>query len=41
MRIPLIDISAALSWRGWPYALRDRVVRPLRNHPRLDASLSR
>ncbi|MEH2515015.1 CelD/BcsL family acetyltransferase involved in cellulose biosynthesis [Bradyrhizobium sp. AZCC 1610] len=38
-RLPLIDISAALSWRGWPYALRDRVVRALRNYPRLDAWL--
>jgi CelD/BcsL family acetyltransferase involved in cellulose biosynthesis len=41
MRIPLIDISAALSWRGWPHALRDRVVRELRNYPRLDAWLKR
>ncbi|XSC45003.1 GNAT family N-acetyltransferase [Bradyrhizobium sp. RDT10] len=41
MRIPLIDISAALSWRGWPYALRDRVVRELRNYARLDAWLKR
>ena len=23
-RLPLLDISAALSWRGWPFALRDR-----------------
>jgi len=22
-RLPLIDISAALSWRGWPYGLRE------------------
>jgi CelD/BcsL family acetyltransferase involved in cellulose biosynthesis len=40
-RLPLIDISAALSWRGWPYALRDRAVCGLRNHPRLDARLRR
>jgi CelD/BcsL family acetyltransferase involved in cellulose biosynthesis len=40
-RLPLIDISAALSWRGWPHALRDRVVGTLRNHPQLDARLRR
>jgi CelD/BcsL family acetyltransferase involved in cellulose biosynthesis len=40
-RLPLIDISAALSWRGWPYGLRDRAVRALRGYPRLDAWLKR
>jgi CelD/BcsL family acetyltransferase involved in cellulose biosynthesis len=40
-RLPLIDISAALSWRGWPFALRDRAVGTLRNHPQLDARLRR
>ena len=40
-RLPLIDISAALSWRGWPFALRDRAVGTLRNHPQLDTSLRR
>ena len=40
-RLPLIDISAALSWRGWPFALRDRAVKILRNHPQLDARLRR
>jgi hypothetical protein len=40
-RLPLIDISAALSWRGSPYGLRDQVVRAVRNHPRLDAWLRR
>jgi CelD/BcsL family acetyltransferase involved in cellulose biosynthesis len=40
-RLPLIDISAALSARGWPYVLRDRAVRELRNYPRLDARLKR
>jgi len=40
-RQPLIDISAALSWRGRPYALRDRMVRAVRNYPRLDAWLKR
>jgi len=40
-RLPLIDVSAALSWRGWPYALRDRIVRAVRNYPRLDGWLKR
>jgi CelD/BcsL family acetyltransferase involved in cellulose biosynthesis len=40
-RLPLVDLSAALSWRGWPWALRDRMVRSVRNHPRLDAWLKR
>ncbi|MEH2529567.1 CelD/BcsL family acetyltransferase involved in cellulose biosynthesis [Bradyrhizobium sp. AZCC 1588] len=40
-RVPLIDVSAALSWRGWPYALRDRAVRELRNYPRLDFHVKR
>jgi CelD/BcsL family acetyltransferase involved in cellulose biosynthesis len=34
-RLPLVDISAALSWRGIPYALRDRAARELRRYPRL------
>jgi CelD/BcsL family acetyltransferase involved in cellulose biosynthesis len=33
--LPLVDVSAALSWRGWPYALRDRAARELRKYPRL------
>jgi CelD/BcsL family acetyltransferase involved in cellulose biosynthesis len=40
-RLPLIDISAALSWRGWPFALRYRAVGTLRKHPQLDARLRR
>lgn len=40
-RRPLVDISAALSWRGWPFALRDCAVGTLRNHPKLDARLRR
>jgi len=40
-RLPLIDISAALSWRGWLFALRDRAVGTLRNHPQLNARLRR
>jgi CelD/BcsL family acetyltransferase involved in cellulose biosynthesis len=34
-RLPLVDISAALSWRGLPHALRDRAARELRRYPRL------
>jgi len=40
-RLPLVDISAVLSWRGLPYLLRDRAVRELRNHPKLTAYLKR
>jgi len=35
--MPLVDILAALSWRGWPYELRHRAARALRRHPRLAA----
>jgi CelD/BcsL family acetyltransferase involved in cellulose biosynthesis len=40
-RLPLIDISAALNWRGWPHAWRDHMVRTVRNYPRADAWLKR
>jgi CelD/BcsL family acetyltransferase involved in cellulose biosynthesis len=40
-RLALADITAALSWRGVRYALRDRVVHQLRRHPRLAAYLKR
>ena len=40
-RLPLVDISAALSWRGWPHVLRDRAARELRNSPELTAFLKR
>jgi CelD/BcsL family acetyltransferase involved in cellulose biosynthesis len=39
--LPLVDISAALSLRGLPYAWRDRAVRELRNYPKLTAWLKR
>jgi CelD/BcsL family acetyltransferase involved in cellulose biosynthesis len=32
---PLTDVSIALSWRGVPYALRDRAAQGLRRYPRL------
>jgi CelD/BcsL family acetyltransferase involved in cellulose biosynthesis len=40
-RLPLVDISVALSWRGWPHALRDRAARELRNSPELNTFLKR
>jgi len=40
-RTPLVDFSAALSWRGLPYALRDRVARWLRGHPGLADRIKR
>jgi CelD/BcsL family acetyltransferase involved in cellulose biosynthesis len=40
-RIELVDFTAALSWRGLPYALRDRAARWLRGHPRLAEPVKR
>jgi len=40
-RTPLLDLSAALSWRGLPHALRDRAAQRLRGYPRLTAHLKR
>jgi CelD/BcsL family acetyltransferase involved in cellulose biosynthesis len=40
-RLPLLDISAALSWRGLPHALRDRLAQELRRYPELLAHLKR
>ena len=39
--LALVDITAALSWRGLPLALRDRAVRELRRYPRLAAYVGR
>ena len=33
--LPLTDVSIALSWRGMPYALRDRTAQGLRRYPKL------
>ena len=33
--VPLTDVSVALSWRGLPYAWRDRAAQGLRRYPRL------
>ncbi|VIO68338.1 GNAT family N-acetyltransferase [Bradyrhizobium ivorense] len=38
-RTPLVDVSASLSWRGRPHALRDRAVLALRRYPKLTARL--
>jgi CelD/BcsL family acetyltransferase involved in cellulose biosynthesis len=40
-RIPLADFTAALSWRGLPYALRDRAARWLRGHPAIAERVKR
>jgi CelD/BcsL family acetyltransferase involved in cellulose biosynthesis len=39
--LALVDITGSLSWRGMPYALRDRAARELRKYPRLAAYLKR
>jgi len=39
--LPLVDLGAALSLRGLPYALRDRAVRALRRYPKLADRLKR
>ena len=40
-QLPLFNITRALSWRGKPLALRDRIVREVRRFPRLAARISR
>jgi CelD/BcsL family acetyltransferase involved in cellulose biosynthesis len=40
-RLPLTDVSIALSWRGAPYLLRDRTAQGLRRSPRLAESVRR
>jgi CelD/BcsL family acetyltransferase involved in cellulose biosynthesis len=37
--LTLTDVSIALSWRGVPYVLRDRVAQRLRRYPRLAKSV--
>ncbi|UWU91875.1 GNAT family N-acetyltransferase [Bradyrhizobium sp. CB1015] len=36
-RVPLTDVSVALSWRALPYAWRDHAAQGLRRYPRLAA----
>jgi CelD/BcsL family acetyltransferase involved in cellulose biosynthesis len=40
-QLPLLNITEALSWRGKPLALRDRIVREVRRYPRLSARIGR
>ncbi|WP_439359822.1 GNAT family N-acetyltransferase [Bradyrhizobium sp. DASA03007] len=40
-KVPLTDVSVALSWRGLPYAWRDHAAQGLRRHPRLAAFAAR
>jgi len=40
-KVPLTDVSVALSWRGMPYAWRDHAAQELRRHPRLAAFAAR
>jgi CelD/BcsL family acetyltransferase involved in cellulose biosynthesis len=40
-QLPLLNVTRALSWRGKPLALRDRIVRELRRYPRFAARVSR
>jgi len=37
----LAAFTAALSWRGWPLALRDRAARELHRHPKLTVRVGR
>jgi CelD/BcsL family acetyltransferase involved in cellulose biosynthesis len=41
VQLPLLNITRALSWRGKPLALRDRIVRELRRYPRFAVRISR
>lgn len=40
-KVPLTDVSVALSWRGVPFAVRDYAAQGLRRHPRLAAFAAR
>lgn len=40
-KVPLTDVSVALSWRGVPYALRDHAAQGLRRYPRFAALAAR
>lgn len=40
-RVPLTDVSVALSWRGLPFAWRDHAAPALRRHPKLAALAAR
>jgi hypothetical protein len=38
-KLELLNKTAALSWRGLPYAFRDQAACEIRKHPRLEAHL--
>ncbi|MGY3033295.1 CelD/BcsL family acetyltransferase involved in cellulose biosynthesis [Bradyrhizobium sp. USDA 4354] len=40
-RVPLTDVSVALSWRGLPFAWRDHAAQGLRRYPKLAALAAR
>ena len=40
-RVPLTDVSVALTWRGLPFALRDHVAQGLRRYPAAAALAAR
>jgi CelD/BcsL family acetyltransferase involved in cellulose biosynthesis len=39
--VALAEITAALSWRGWSFALRDRAARMLHRYPKLATWVTR
>ncbi len=39
--IPLVDLTAALTWRGWPHAARAFAAQWLRRYPMIDQKLRR
>ena len=39
--IDLVELSAAINWRGWPYLLHDRVALWLRRHPTIEKHVRR
>jgi CelD/BcsL family acetyltransferase involved in cellulose biosynthesis len=41
VRVPLTDVSVALSWRGLPFALRDHAAQGLRRYPAAAALAAR
>lgn len=41
VRVPLTDVSVALSWRGLPFALRDHAAQGLRRYPTAAALAAR
>jgi CelD/BcsL family acetyltransferase involved in cellulose biosynthesis len=39
--VALAELTVALSWRGWPFALRDRAARVLHRYPKLATRVTR